>query len=127
VSITIEFTPWGRFRARQNKTEIRGWLRRVGQAGTEAFRSGMGKYPPASTPGAWPNSRTGLLRSTIKYQVGGGGSFEYNVTIGTGAPYSMFLRSGTSRMARRKMSDNALSEGVRKAGRLGHWAEWVRG
>jgi hypothetical protein len=30
-------------------------------------------------------------------------------------------------MERRKMSDNALEEGIKQAGRLGHWVEWSRG
>lgn len=127
AGFTIEFSPWGQFHARKKEQVIRGWLAKIGAAGTEAFRSGMGKYPPASAPGAWPNSRTGRLKSTINYEVGGGGAFEYNVTIGTDAPYSGFLRSGTSRMARRKMSDNALREGVARAGRLGKWVEWTKG
>jgi hypothetical protein len=126
MSFTIEFSPWGKFYARENKAEIRRWLRSIGQAGTEAFRNGMGKYPPASAPGAWPNSRTGSLKSTINYEVGGGGAFEYSVTIGTDMHYSKYLREGTSRMARRKMSDNALKEGVR-VGRLHKWVEWARG
>jgi len=80
----------------------------------------MGSYPPASAPGAWPNSRTGRLKSSIRSVV-----TSDSVTIGTSMPYSGFLRSGTSKMARRKMSDNALEEGV-KAGRLGRWVEWTR-
>jgi hypothetical protein len=45
--------------------------------------------------------------------------------IGTNVPYSMYLRRGTTRMQRRKMSDNAMKEGV-KAGRLGRWMEWAK-
>lgn len=125
-SITIEFSPWGKFRARKNKAAIRSWLHSVGQASVAAFRGGMGNYPPASAPGAWPNSRSGGLKGSIKYEVGGGGAFEDTVTVGTGMPYSGFLRHGTSKMARRKMSDNALEEGIRHAGRLAKWAEWTR-
>jgi hypothetical protein len=123
---TIEFSPWGKFHARENKVEIKRWLNAVGKAGVEAFRGGMGKYPPASAPGAWPNSRSGKLRASIKYEVGGGGAFNDTVTIGTNTPYSLFLRHGTSKMARRKMSDDALKAGVH-AGRLGHWVEWTHG
>jgi phage gpG-like protein len=81
----------------------------------------MGSYPGPSSPGAWPNSRTGRLKGSIRFEVAND-----SVTIGTNAPYSGFLRSGTSRMARRKMSDNALQEGM-KSGRLGRWVEWSRG
>jgi hypothetical protein len=123
----IEFTPWGRFHAREKTEAIHSWLRKIGETGTEAFRSGMGQYPPSSAPGAWPNSRSGSLKGTINYEVGGGGAFEHSVTIGTDMHYSKYLREGTSRMARRKMSDNALQEGLRGAGRLTKWVEWVRG
>ena len=118
---TIEFTPWGHFYARKKQEEIRRWLQSIGDAGTEAFRSGMGTYPGPSAAGAWPNSRTGGLKGSIRSEVGSN-----SVTIGTNRPYSMYLRGGTSKMARRKMSDNALQEGI-KAGRLGKWAEWARG
>ena len=121
----IEFSPWGRFRALKKEAEIRRWMWGVGFAGSEAFRSGMGKYPPSSSPGAWPNNRTGNLNKSIRFEFGGGGSFDQTVTIGTSMHYSKFLRTGTSRMARRKMSDNALKEGMR-ASRLGRWVEWTR-
>jgi hypothetical protein len=121
VTITIEFTPWHPFHARKNLGAIHSWLKSVGEAGTEAFRSGMGSFPPASAPGAWPNSRTGRLKGTIDYKVDGN-----SVTIGTSMRYSIFLRMGTRKMkGRRKMSDNALQEGMR-AGRLGRWVEWSR-
>jgi hypothetical protein len=117
----IEFSPWGQFHARKKTEAIRGWLNKVGEAGVEAFKGGMGSYPGPSAPGAWPNSRTGRLKGSIRSIV-----TNDSVTIGTSMPYSGFLRSGTSKMARRKMSDNALEEGM-KAGRLGRWVEWSRG
>ena len=82
----------------------------------------MGSYPPASAPGAWPNNRTGRLSASIRSEV-----TSDSVTIGTNTHYSGYLRNGTSRMARRKMSDNALEEGIRAAGRLTKWVEWSRG
>lgn len=127
MSFVIEFSPWGKFHAAYKPAVIHSWLTRVGEAGVAAFKGGMGKYPPASAPGAWPNSRTGRLNASIKYEVGGGGAFHDTVTIGTDTPYSNFLRTGTSMMARRKMSDNAIQEGRRNAGRLGRWVEWTKG
>ncbi len=120
MTITIEFQPWGRFYARKRNEEIRRWLKTVGDAGVDAFRGGMGNYPPASDPGAWPNNRTGRLGRSIRSVVS-----TDEVTIGTSMFYSIFLRRGTSKMARRKMSDNALQEGMKKA-RLGRWVEWSR-
>jgi hypothetical protein len=120
--ITITFTPWGRFQARKKPAVIRNWLHDIGRASEEAFRSGMGNYPPASAPGAWPNSRTGRLKGSIRSEVEGISS----VTVGSNMPYSIFLRMGTSKMARRKMSDDALKEG-RQGARLARWVEWTRG
>jgi phage gpG-like protein len=74
-----------------------------------------------SAPGAWPYSQSGKLKGSIDSRV-----TDNSVTIGTNTPYSLFLRHGTSKMARRKMSDDALREGM-KHGRLGKWVEWVRG
>jgi phage gpG-like protein len=119
VSITIEFVPWSPFRARKKPEVIRRWLNDIGKASERAFKNMKG-FPPASSPGEYPAIRTGRLRGSINYEV-----TDNSVTIGSNMPYSIFLRSGTSKMARRKMSDNALQEGMRGA-RLGHWVEWTR-
>jgi phage gpG-like protein len=119
MSFTLEFSPWGTFQARKKREEIRRWLRAVGDAAETAFKN-MSKYPPASSSGQYPAVRTGRLRASIRTVV-----TDSSVTIGTNTRYSMFLRTGTSKMARRKMSDDALKEGMH-AGRLGHWAEWSR-
>ena len=121
MSISLEFTPWHRFRALKNDAAIKAWLQSIGEAGTEAFRSGMGQYPGPSDPGAWPNTRSGRLKASIKSEV-----TSDSVTIGTNTRYSRFLRYGTSKMARRKMSDNALREGVKGAGKLKNWVQWTR-
>jgi phage gpG-like protein len=117
--IQIEFSPWGTFHARKRPQEIRRWLRAVADASEKVFKK-MSKYPPASTPGQFPAVRTGRLRASIRTVVS-----DKSMTIGTSMPYSIFLRMGTSKMARRKMSDDALKEGMH-AGRLGHWVEWSR-
>jgi hypothetical protein len=123
MSIEITFQPWGHFRAVKDNSSIQAWLDSIGEAAEAAFRGGMGSYPPASAPGAWPNTRSGGLIGSIAHE-----TTSNSVTIGTSMPYSGFLRSGTSRMARRKMSDNALQEGMKAgAGRLGHWVHWSRG
>ncbi|MGY2987709.1 hypothetical protein [Bradyrhizobium sp. USDA 4508] len=124
VAVRLEFTPWRPFYARKND-EVLNWLERVAKASEAAFKGGMGRYPPASAPGAWPNVRTGGLMASIRTEV-----TDDSMTIGSnrtrgGAPVSRYLREGTSRMARRKMSDNALQEGM-KASRLGRWVEWSR-
>src|SRR5262245_21571612 len=119
--IGLEFTGWRPFRARKNSREIKRWLRAVGDASVKVFKGGMGKYPPASAPGAWPNIRSGKLRASIKADVVG-----EEVIVSSNTRYASFLRTGTTRMARRKMSDNALQEGSKKA-RLNKWAGWFQG
>lgn len=121
MSITIEFTPWGHFYARKKREEIRRWLHSIGEASVDAFKSGMGEYPPASAPGAWPNRRSGRLRASVRAEVKSD-----EVTVGTSMPYSLYLRHGTSKMKRRKMSDDALKAGM-KSGRLAHWVVWTHG
>ena len=120
MSITIEFRPWSKFRAKKDTTTIKRWLKGIGESSENAFRSGMGGGGSPSSPGAWPNSQTGRLKGSIDSKVTAN-----SVTIGTGTHYSGYLRSGTSKMSRRKMSDNALREGMRGA-RLGRWCEWTR-
>ena len=116
----ISFSPWGTFRAKKKPEEIRRWLRQIGDASIAAFKGGMGRGPAPSAPGAWPNVQTGRLRDSIRKEV-----TSTSVTVGSNTPYSGYLRSGTSKMARRKMSDNALKEGMRGA-RLGRWVEFSR-
>jgi hypothetical protein len=120
VSLVIQFLPWRSFYARKRQQDIGRWLKAIGDAGVKAFKGGMGHYPPASAPGAWPARRTGRLHASVRSE-----TTSDSVTIGSGMPYSIYLRMGTSRMARRKMSDDALKEGM-KAGHLGRWVEFSR-
>lgn len=124
--ITIHFQPWSRFRAEKDRAAIRRWLKGIGEAGEKAFKT-MGHYPPASSPSEYPAIRSGALRASIGHEV-----TDDTVTIGSDAPeggggasYSLYLRHGTTKMRRRKMSDNALREGMQGA-RLGKWVQWTR-
>jgi hypothetical protein len=120
VSIILQFTPWRPFYARKDPETIKSWLRAIGDASKAAFIGGMGSYPPASSPGAWPNVRSGSLLSTISVEVTAD-----EMTIGSNMFYSAYLRSGTSKMARRKMSDDALKEGMAASeGVLARWVHW---
>jgi phage gpG-like protein len=119
--IEIQFKPWRTFRAKKDAGTIRSWLRKVADASESAFKKGMPGSPPSS-PGQYPAVRTGRLKGSIRTVVSSD-----EMTIGTNMHYSIYLRRGTRKMARRKMSDDALKEGLEKArGRLGHWVEWSR-
>jgi len=116
----IEFKPWRPFYAKYRNVGVKGWLARIGQEAEQIFKGGMGHYPPASTPSQYPARRTSRLYASVSHQVA-----RDSVTIGSNMFYSIFLRMGTYKMARRKMSDDALREALRKA-RLGPFVEWVR-
>ena len=107
ASISFSFTPWRKFHAAHDKSAIRRWLQSVADTSQQIFTGSMGYHPPSSSPGAWPNVRTAGLRRSVKTEVKA-----MEMTIGTSQPYSGFLRKGTRKMARRKMSDNALKEGL---------------
>lgn len=121
--IEIRFTPWRPFRAIRDLSRVRAFTRRVQIEGVKRFKGGMGHYPPASAPGAWPNRRTSRLFGSVA-----GRSSQWEATIGSNMFYSIFLRMGTRKMARRKMSDNALREAIGPARpALRGFARWRRG
>lgn len=122
ADIIIEFQPWHSFRARKNDAAISSWLKKIGEASQDAFRSGMASSPSPSPPGTWPGNRKGALSRSIRYQVTGATMLE----VGTNQVYSGFLRWGTKKMKDRSMSDEALEAGIKKAGRLTKWVEWSR-
>jgi phage gpG-like protein len=119
MMIRIEFLPWHPFKAHKDPTTVRRWLKVVADASEKAFKN-MGSYPPASSPGDYPAVRTGRLRGSIKTEI-----TDTTMTIGSNMPYSIYLRMGTGKMARRKMSDNALQEGMQNVN-LGRWVHWKR-
>lgn len=121
MSILIEFKPWRKFLAQKDDSQIQRWLEAVGEASVHAFKN-MGNYPPPSSPGEYPHIRTGDLYDSIDHDVSAN-----EVTVGSNMRYSKFLREGTTIMQRRKMSDNALQEGIAAAGgRLNQWVKWVQ-
>lgn len=121
--IEVSFTPWADFQARKKSETISRWLKAVGDASVEAFRGGMksGSKTRRSRPGEFPAVQVGALRATVRAEVQG----DKSVTVGTSTRYAPFLRHGTSKMARREMSDDALRIGIRKT-RLEKWVEWSR-
>jgi len=120
--IEIDFKAWAPFEAKKDQAAFRRWLKVVAEEATKAFKK-MGSYPPASTSGQYPAVRSGRLRGSIATQV-----TDTMVLIGSHMPYSGYLRTGTRRMARRKMSDNALQEGMAAAKkRADKWVGWSRG
>jgi hypothetical protein len=122
MSITIEFTPWAPFYARKKSDAVKRWLQAVADASEQSFKGGMGRHPPSSTPGEYPAIRTGILRGSIRTVVGSN-----EMTIGSNRTRGSFMVSKWLRDSGRKMSHDALKEGLKKTeGRLGRWVEWSR-
>lgn len=120
--IELSLKDWAPFAAKTNKREMQRWLKLVASESGKIFRN-MKHHPPASKKGQYPAVRTGRLRASITSEVRG-----TNVVVASHMPYSGYLRYGTKRMARRKMSDNALQEGIKAAKKMsGHFAGWTRG
>lgn len=121
--IEISLKAWAPFKATKNKAVFRRWLKVVAEESVKAFKKGMKQYPPASKPRQYPSNRTGRLQRSISTRV-----TDDSVVIGTHMPYSGYLRYGTRKMARRKMSDNALKEGIAAAKkRADKWVGWSHG
>lgn len=131
----LEFKPWGRFWAKKNNKIIRQYLRAVKDKSQEIFKRGMlgphsgriyarrgGRLHQASAPGEYPANDTGKLLASMRGRV-----TQIEATIGTNMYYARFLRTGTTKMARRKMSDNALREGRQASrGKLKGFVAWSK-
>jgi phage gpG-like protein len=121
--IEISFKEWAPFWAKRDKAAFKRWLKVVAQESEKAFKGGMKSYPSASRPGQYPAVRTGKLRSSVSSRV-----TDNSVIVGSSTPYAGYLRYGTRKMARRKMSDNALKEGMAAAKkRASKWVGWSKG
>lgn len=117
--ILLRLIPWAPLEAFRDNAKTRRWLTLVRLSSLEAFRRGMrspksgriyrrrGRLHRASAPGEYPAVDTGNLIASMKSH-----QRKNEVGIGTNMFYARFLRTGTSKMARRKMSDNALREGI---------------
>ena len=127
---TLIFKPWRKFTARKRDDRVLSFMERVATGAEDAFRSGMtgghsgrrGRVRQASAPGEYPASQTGALLGSIRSRAN-----LRRVDVGTSAAHAVYLRYGTRKMARRKMSDDALKEGIEKArSSLTGWVEWNR-
>lgn len=131
--ISLAFRGWGKFFASYEQGAVQDWLKHVGDRSLSAFRQGMsgshagrvyrfrGRGHRASRSGEYPAKRSGALYSSAQTQVS-----RDKMEIGTNKHYAIYLRTGTSKMKRRKMSDEALKDGMKTAGRPQRWARWKR-
>jgi hypothetical protein len=117
----FEFRPWGRFGPVHDKNAVRRFLRDGAKIALKTFKDGL-RNPPKTgrvykrkgglhqasinkTRAEYPARESGALLKSANSRVAND-EFE----IGSNMYYSRFLRDGTSKMRRRKMSDTALTE-----------------
>jgi hypothetical protein len=132
--IEFRFRPWRTFKAIHEKRNVRRFIEDAANESEDAFKSGMrsrksgrvyrirGRSHKASAPGEYPARETGALFRSIRTRISNRG-----FAIGTTKDYAIYLREGTRKMARRRMSDDALQEGLPIARRrMKAWARFDR-
>lgn len=135
----LVFDPWRTFTVKYKQTVVLRFLHDVAKTSETKFRRGV-KNPPKTgrlylingrqhqassqrTEAEYPANLSGQLLKSIKSR-----TTVNSATVGSNAPYSIYLREGTRDMNRRKMSDSALRESVPEARRrMGRWAVFTRG
>jgi phage gpG-like protein len=111
--IILKMKPWKPLTVLKRNDIIGDFLETLGKSVENTFKKGMnspksGRYygsHRASASGEYPARRTSALYKSVDSKV-----TESQVEIGTNKPYSIYLAAGTSKMAKRKMSKEALLE-----------------
>lgn len=132
---TLSFKPWRRFTAYRDKLAVRNFIEDTAETAERRLKRGMrsgksgrvyrrrGGSHRASAAGEYPARDSGELFGSIRKRTS-----QREATIGTTKKYAIYLRLGTSKMARRKMSDDALKETTPiTRGRMKPWARFKRG
>jgi phage gpG-like protein len=131
----FDFIPWRKFCAFKDKKVLSLFLRSVAKDAETRLKEGI-RNPPktgvkrvgrkrASINNArqeFPANQTGRLLGSVTSE-----SNANSATVGTTMYYGRYLRYGTRKMRRRRMSDDALSLVVpRSLARLRGWVVWRR-
>lgn len=132
----LEFRPWRRFTAFYNAGNVRRFLHDAAELAERTFRMGVINPPKSGVKYANLPNRSSIGRPEAEYPATQSGALAGSIksdvtvnemTVGSGAEYSVYLRNGTSKMRRRKMSDTALKESLPSARqRMRTFAEWRR-
>lgn len=115
------FSSWRAFTAFTDMAVGAAYLKRMGVSAERAFKQGVaspksgrvylrsgGRVHQASAPGEYPARDSGRHLATISHR-----SNATEMVVGSGMFYAKFLRNGTSKMAPRRMSQNALQDAMR--------------
>jgi hypothetical protein len=130
------FTPWRKFIAFRDRKVTTRFMRETAKEFEDEYKKAI-RNPPktgrmyrrrrgwhqASRPlSEYPANDTSRLQKSAK-----GTSTPESATVGTTMFYGKFLREGTRKMARRKMSDNIVKANTPRAlARLRGWVVWQR-
>lgn len=131
----FKFKPWRRFSAYRDRSATRDFLKDTADTAESLFKKSVKGGPKtgriyrrkngthqASAAGEYPANESGGLLGSISSRVTGD-----RAEIGSSKFYAKFLRSGTSKMKRRKMSDDALQAALPQTrARMRSWARWKR-
>lgn len=134
--ITLSFKPWGRISVSKKVPVLRRWLSAVATESEKVFKAGM--KGPHSGNVARRKDGTIFLRSTSAQfpAIDSGDLFRSlrkrsdatEAAVGTNMEYSRYLREGTGKMKRRRMSDTALKiGGPRVRDRSRGWVSFNKG
>lgn len=131
MKIEIHFP---KYHAAFNREAVHQFLKEIGEGTknkmvTEAAgpKSGRiyvvkGREYQASAPGEYPANKFGDLSASYGVEQDAEG-----VTIGTNIKYAKYLRTGTTKMMKRKMLKEALQDTLEHHHMMKPFAEWRRG
>lgn len=132
----LVFKPWRKFVAFYNRARIRTFLSEVADDAEKTFKAGVNSPPKTGVKYPRLPNRSSIGRAEAEYPATQSGALSRSIrsratateaTVGSDTEYSIYLRNGTSKMRRRKMSDTALRNTIpRLRERLRGWAEWKR-
>jgi phage gpG-like protein len=130
------FTPWRRIFAYRDRRVTSAFMREAAKEFSDAYREAINSPPKTgriyrrkrglhqASKGLveYPATDTGKLAASVTPE-----STPERATTGTTMFYGKFLRTGTRKMARRKMSDNIVRANTpRILARLRGWVVWRR-
>lgn len=111
----LSFTPWRPFAAFRDRIVTQVYLHGIASSAEAEFRKGIaskktgrvyrrkGRSHRASAPGEFPARDSGAHLASVSSTSNGS-----EAVVGSGMFYAKYLRDGTSKMAKRKMSREAL-------------------
>lgn len=118
--MSLVFSGWRAFTVFRDMARKRAYLNRMAVESERAFRRGIassksgrvyqrsgGRSHQASAPGEYPARDSGRHAATISSRVTAN-----EMVVGSDMFYAKFLRDGTTKMAPRRMSQNALQDAL---------------